>query len=50
MVIFDKIEAVPLGPKAELETLLVNNAPASVFPGCSNTVPIKVMQATKNNA
>jgi hypothetical protein len=28
--------------------LLVNNAPASVFPGCSNTVAIKKTQETKN--
>lgn len=33
IVIFDKIEAVPRGPNAALETLLVNNAPASVLPG-----------------
>ena len=33
MVIFDKIVAVPRGPNAALETLLVNSAPASVFPG-----------------
>ncbi len=50
IVIFDKTDAVPRGPNAELETLLVNNAPASVLPGCSNTEPIKVMQAMKNSA
>ena len=33
IVIFDKIVAVPRGPKAALETLLVNSAPASVLPG-----------------
>ena len=33
IVIFESIDAVPRGPKAALETLLVNNAPASVFPG-----------------
>jgi hypothetical protein len=33
IVIFDKTVAVPRGPKAALETLLVKSAPASVFPG-----------------
>lgn len=33
IVIFDKIVAVPRGPKAALDTLLVKSAPASVFPG-----------------
>ena len=33
IVIFDSTEAVPRGPNAALETLLVNNAPASVLPG-----------------
>lgn len=33
IVTFDKTEAVPRGEKAELETLLVNKAPASVLPG-----------------
>jgi hypothetical protein len=33
MVIFDKTEAVPRGPNAAFEMLLVNNAPASVLPG-----------------
>jgi hypothetical protein len=50
IVIFDRTEAVPRGPNAALETLLVNNAPASVLPGCSNTEPISVMQAIKNKA
>ncbi len=48
IVSFDKTEAVPRGPKAALETLLVNSAPASVLPGCSKTVAIRTMQATKN--
>jgi hypothetical protein len=47
IVNFDKTVAVPRGPKAELETLLVNNAPASVFPGCSNTAATKTMQEIK---
>lgn len=33
IVVFDKTVAVPREPKALLEILLVNNAPASVFPG-----------------
>ena len=33
IVVFDKTVAVPRDPKALLEILLVNNAPASVFPG-----------------
>ena len=37
IVNFDKTVAVPRGPNAELEILLVNNAPASVLPGCSKT-------------
>lgn len=49
IVIFERIEAVPRGPNAELEMLLVNNAPASVLPGWSNTVTTSKMQATKNN-
>ena len=33
IVIFESTEAVPRGPNAALEILLVNNAPASVLPG-----------------
>lgn len=33
IVIFDKTVAVPRGPKAALDILLVKSAPASVFPG-----------------
>ncbi len=47
IVIFDRIVAVPRGARAELETLLVNNAPASVFPGCSKTAAIRMMQDKK---
>jgi hypothetical protein len=50
IVILDKIVCVPLAPKAVLETLLVNKAPASVFPGCNNTAIIIVMQDNKNKA
>lgn len=48
IVSFDKTEAVPRGFIEALETPLVNNAPASVLPGCSNTVMIKTIQDRKN--
>jgi len=47
IVIFDKIVAVPRGARAELETLLVNKAPASVLPGCNRTAAIKMMHDKK---
>lgn len=47
IVSFDRTEAVPRGPKAALETLLVKRAPASVLPGCSKTAAIRTMQETK---
>ena len=50
MLIFARTVCVPRGLKAELEILLVNNAPASVLPGCNKTDAIKTMQETKNNA
>jgi uncharacterized membrane protein len=48
MVILDKTDCVPRGPKAVLEILLVKSAPASAFPGCNKTVAIKTMHETKN--
>ena len=48
IVIFDNTVAVPLGPNALLDILLVNSAPASVFPGCSNTTATSTMQDKKN--
>ena len=48
IVIFARTEAVPRGPKAAFEILLVNSAPASVLPGCSSTVPMRTMQDKKN--
>jgi hypothetical protein len=48
IVTFDRTVAVPRGLNAELETLLVNNAPASVLPGCSNTAATSTMHETKN--
>jgi len=47
MVSFESTEAVPRGPKAALETLLVNNAPASVLPGCNNTAATRTTHETK---
>ncbi len=50
MVNFARTEAVPRGVNAVLETLLVNKAPASVFPGWSNTEPIRTTHEMKNIA
>ena len=49
MVIFASKLAVPRGPNAVLETELVNNAPASALPGCSNMTRIRTMHARMNN-
>ena len=49
IVTFDKTVAVPRGLSAELETLLVNSAPASVLPGCSKTAATSTRQERKNN-
>jgi hypothetical protein len=49
IVIFAKIVCVPRGPKALLETLLVNKAPASDLPGCNKTEVIKTTQDKRNN-
>ena len=48
IVILESTVAVPRGAKAELDTLLVNSAPASVFPGCSRTAATKTIQDKKN--
>jgi len=48
IVTFDKTVAVPRGANAELDTLLVNNAPASVLPGCSKTAATSTMHERKN--
>ena len=48
IVTLDKTVAVPRGANAELETLLVNNAPASVLPGCKSTAAISTMHERKN--
>jgi hypothetical protein len=44
MVILARSVCVPRGPKAVLETLLEKSAPASDFPGCSNTDTTITMQ------
>jgi hypothetical protein len=44
IVSFDSTVAVPRGPNAELDILLVNRAPASVLPGCSRTAATKTTQ------
>jgi len=49
IVTFDKTVAVPRGANAELEILLVNNAPASVLPGCSRTAATRTKHERKNN-
>jgi len=50
IVILDKTVAVPRGANAELDTLLVKSAPASVLPGWSNTDPTRTMHEIKNSA
>ena len=49
IVIFDKMLAVPRGPKAVLETELENKSPAPDFPGCSRMTIINTMQAKINS-
>ena len=49
IVIFASNVCVPRGPKAVLDTELVNSAPASAFPGCNNTTKIRMTQARINN-
>jgi len=50
IVIFARMFCVPRGPKAVLETLLVNKAPASALPGCSSITTIRTAQDKINNA
>jgi len=49
IVILERTDAVPRGPKAEFEILLVKRAPASVLPGCKSTDPIRTTHEIKNN-
>lgn len=48
IVIFANRLAVPRGPKAVLESVLENKAPASALPGCSRITTIKTKQARIN--
>lgn len=48
IVTFERTVVVPRGANAELDTLLVKRAPASVFPGCSNTAATRSRQERKN--
>lgn len=48
IVTLESTVAVPRGANAELDTLLVNKAPASVFPGCSNTAATRIRHERKN--
>ena len=49
IVTFERTVAVPRGPNAALETLLVKSAPASVLPGCSKTLATRTIHERKNN-
>ena len=49
IVIRTRMLAVPRGPKAVLETLLVNRAPASDLPGCSRITTISTPHARINS-
>lgn len=49
IVTFDNTVAVPRGASAELATLLVKRAPASVLPGCSKTAATNTRHERKNN-
>ena len=49
IVILESTVAVPRGLNAELDTLLVNKAPASVLPGCSRTAATRITHERKNN-
>ena len=48
IVIFASRLAVPRGPKAVLERLLENSAPASALPGCKRITVIRTTQARMN--
>lgn len=49
IVILASNVCVPRGPNAVLETELVNSAPASALPGCSNMTRIRTTHARMNN-
>jgi len=47
--IFASTDAVPRGPNAAFEILLVKRAPASVFPGFKSTLPMSTMHEIKTS-
>ena len=49
IVIFANKLAVPRGPKAVLDSVLENNAPASALPGCSRITTTRITHAKTNN-
>jgi hypothetical protein len=49
IVIFERMLAVPRGPKAVLDTLLENRSPAPDFPGCNSTTTTSTMHARINS-
>ena len=49
IVIFAIKLAVPRGPKAVLESVFENNAPASALPGCSRITTIRMTHASTNS-
>ena len=49
IVIFAIRLAVPRGPKAVLDSVLENNAPASALPGCSRITTTRITHARMNS-
>jgi len=49
IVIFASRLAVPRGPKAVLDSVFENNAPASALPGCSKMTTIRITHARMNS-
>jgi hypothetical protein len=49
IVIFANKLAVPRGPKAVLDNVFENNAPASDLPGCSSTTTIRIRHERMNS-
>jgi hypothetical protein len=49
IVIFERMLAVPRGPKAVLETLLEKRSPAPDLPGCNSTTTTSTIHARINS-
>jgi hypothetical protein len=49
IVIFERMLAVPRGPKAVLETLLEKRSPAPDLPGCNKITTTSTRHASMNN-